>query len=375
MYNLREKLISEFKKIVKAPEFEDVFYLLSRGDYYIDLFYNVYYILNDYENDEDIPFGFIYNNEFIETRDGLFEARAKVKRKLSLNSEAIAQDISKISLKLNTLCSHMMFDTIQKILTEYIPDLENEIRLKNEEDVDVQTYAGLVINGINVLGIDYEDLICGETDIKFIKERLGLDSNLLIMSEQYWFNSLNDKTKTLINAANQYLNKMYFSEDKKDIIDFSPLLFDFLKAVEIEISEHFNYYFDGILKTASRIINSDLSNEKKLEKDLWNLKKIASGINKYKKGFRPDGVKTLFFLLYYFALGSNLKSIYQFQSYLPERKFDLLKKEDRLLRNLGGLGFDRNKLVHEKMIYSENEFVLIYNDIVLVLKLLTELKN
>lgn len=309
--NFREKLVEEFKKIIKYPEFKEVFFLLSKGDYNIELIYEIDTSLKEQGLEERISFGYIYNELFFEYRDDFYIERKSIKRKLNLNSTQISQDISEISRKLDTLYSFSLFDVIPQIMNEYMDYLSKQFEVNtNEENVSVYTNITLKVKGIRVLGIDYEEhdsvFDGGITDINKIKELLNIDTNLPLISEQNWFDNLNKDSQYLIKAGNQYLQNMYFAKNRDDILDYSPILFDYIKCIELEFVKHYGLFRNEIIKNAKKILDSET-------KILKKMIKISKDIVRY-DNYKPNGINTLYYILKYLALGHNLDSIYNYKT-------------------------------------------------------------
>ncbi|MBU1297834.1 MAG: hypothetical protein KKB77_01640 [Bacteroidetes bacterium] len=381
MINLRIELIKEFKKIITDEKIKELFHLLNQGNYSIELTYTLG-VQSSFKDisDSEVPFGFISLNKFIETREELILLRGREKAEIILSRIEIAEDISKISRYLDTLSTIGTFSGVEKLLRTFYKDFHKDMDQILEQEgrcADVCPYVYMKLNGIMVLGIDIEgENDVGETSVNIILEKLPIDSDLVKIADQGWFHKLDYNAQQLIKSGILIIEKCFSELGKESILDYSPLLVDFIKAVEVEINEHFRTFSGRILDTAKYLEKNlkYLEGDGKKDPNLKMVYDLAKSLNQYNVNWRTSGTKPLFILLKHFALGFDLGIIPNFKGYLPDDKLKILQKEIRVVDRIEQLGYDRNKIIHEILIESENEFLMYYNDLVLALKLLANLK-
>ena len=377
MFSLREALIKEFIKIIKNPNFDEIFHLLSLGGYTLEVSYSTGITEFIEQEWDEIPFGFIYNKSYFEERAKYFEMRKMAKKPLPLAPKEIAQDISNISKKMEVLYSMGLFDYLQKILARWRKEFNSQNIIRDDGILSSSPYVNLRVKGIQVLGIDYEeheDMDMGIVLIEEILKQLPINVKIIPLSDESWFSILTNDCQLLINAGEKLIEIIKFEENKEDIIDFSPLLLDFIKALEVEIVDHYKIHQNKIYNLANQIKKHHGIHNGNNRDKINKLLRIVSGILRYKENYRPNGLSPLYYFLKYFALGEDLDLNQPFRSYLDNTKFEYLRKQRNVIERLERLGVDRNDYFHEKFIESIDEFKAIYIYISLSLKILAEIK-
>lgn len=371
MKSLREILYGEFERVLLSDNFEDLFYLLKSGDYEIEIVLERYPSINNSEGFDSvsspisIPIGYIYNNELYGTREKCKEIRIKSNVCFTVPVLEKARDIANISRALDSLYGVGVFKEIEKIIGDHW---------------DAKPYSGCYVAlrmfDIQVLGFDpfdHEDMDMGETDINEILSYLPQYGKIKFIAEQPWAKKLTARSMDLVEAGTFYLKYAYVEENKNDILDYSPLLLDFIKAAEVEFAAHIDDNLKEIrrisMAISARLKANENGNQRRHERELSDLVKELDREKPEIRGFRR-----LYLILRNVALGEIVDDNLKFKSYLSEEKYDYLKKERKNLERISHLSSRRNSNIHSEIIESENEFIFFYNELSYILELLAELK-
>jgi len=223
---------------------------------------------------------------------------------------------------------------------------------------------------------DTNNFIKEASNKEYFFSKVKSTTDLYSITEFEWFPHLSDKSKNLIESGQQYLD-LVFSKKANDTKDFSPLLLNFSKALEVEIKEYYNKHFSLIWPLADLInANSDLllktTSHKKYR--LQGLIGICKEISRFKEQYHPSGHKPLPYILYYLGLGKELEETIDIKGFLYGDERGKVLKETTIIERLFETSNNRNRYVHELVIESKNEFLLYYFDLIQALTLLASLK-
>jgi len=343
-----------------------VFYLLSVGNYVIELTYEEgpsYY--------SEIPFGFLYKDQFVESRDKLNAIQAHETDAPRVSRQEIAKDIARISGKLNSIYESGVIDYLE-LSSWYTTQLG-----LREIDLGIT----MRVNEVQVLSlwtVEHDPAIeHGETDIDAILSMLGLGGEVVDLSKQPWFAKLNGELQQLVLSGTNMIHKIGLRENRDSLLDYSSLLLPFVKAVESETSQHFQSYLNDIVSISKTLVPrlQKMQKIQDLEPEAGQLLRIANAVLRKKNGYRPSGTSALYYLLKYYALGEASRFVDDLQGYLGPSHKRLLRKNTRVINRCKEAGEFRNEFIHHEIISGESEFTLLYNDIAVALKLLADLKQ
>jgi hypothetical protein len=404
-----KNLINELKRISNDSKFDDFFHLLSEGNYNIKI-----YIENrsDMYGDHTLPLGFFYDKGYIEPGNE-YDLLMKNKNRIS-SRRRISKDAENIGKNLIRLSEMGFFNELISALDEYEFNLNNKLKTGHIQ-TDDEELREFLLKEINDRQIDrfndfgssiitsIKDIIVLEIEpdrVHFDSEWLARniekylnskskESKILIIPDQNWFDNLSQKTKKLITSGTQYLEKFYFEQEL--ILDYTPLLLNFIKACESAIIQHVKKYKSEILRNARTLIKEERlipQNGKNPNPnstfDSRNLYKVLESIIGHINNYRPNGIKPIYSILKYVALcndipiksDDNINTISIIKSYLPDDKFKHLLTSEEMLNRFKNLSYDRNSIIHEpSMIQLEENFQSYYKDMGLLLKLLAKLNS
>jgi hypothetical protein len=380
--NLRSKLVEEFNQFFNTDEADDVTHLLSQGGYCLEVSFE-----QGLEKGS-VPVAFIFARKFLRTRLELAIARKTHKVLARPTRNEIARDLSNVSKKLLALYETPVFASIDKLLLSTMK--ANYHEMSNLDNENSETWElNFEVDGVWLMGIYCDHYSSGGfevgiddavTDPKDILDALPPDAVFLNLPEQVWFSKLSPKTQLLIRVGAGLVEKAYLNSDKTGLEDFSPLLLSFWKAVESQLAEHYQKHLSSLIKISETIIK-DLrlpSNgngfRSKVIREFRGLIELATKIQKHKDEYYPSGTLPLYYLLKFFALRNGIESL-NFNSYLDSNRISKLPSNESGFDWLKSLGHNRNSFVHEGIIDNEHEFLMLYDGVCRVLKLLVQLDD
>lgn len=359
----------------RNPSSKDLIDLLKENNIVLDVvLQNSYFDLDRYF---EVYLGSLSGDKF-------FQSRSELRKNTTLNQYSLTTEeqvslFNRISTILLILYKKGIFTNIEKTLDKYNDDVEEEFKL-SKIDGDIAIDIHYKINGIKVFeiishGFTIEEFNEYGYSTEYFQKELKKIKDFIKISSQEWFHQLSEKTKKYIYAGEKLVE---FTLDIKNdgLLDFSPLLVDFFKALEFETSLFYKSNYNSIISCANKIINLNFDDKSSSATDLGSLIEFAKTITKYKSKYDVSGTKPLYYFLKYFALGDTIKDITKnFISILSSEKLRILEKEDFAINQIKELGKNRNLFIHYSgIIEARNSFLMIYADIFSVLHLMTQIK-
>lgn len=381
LIHLRTQLTEEFNILFKADAAGDILHLLNQGGYSFEITFE------QGLGKGSVPLGFVFSGQFLRTRLELAHARKTHKIVARPPRTESAQDLANISKKLLTLYDQPLFRPIDSLLLSSLKAKYHETSSDKAENSETWE-LNFEVDGVWLMGIFCSRYSTGEfevdiddaiTEPKDILQALPSEANFLRLPEQSWFSKLNPKTQFFVRVGTSLAEKIYLNSDKSGLEDFSPLLLSFVKAVELQIAVHYNAHSTSLIRISEIIIRARLlsngnGTKSKVIRDLRGLNELASKIQKHKEDYYPSGTLPLYYLLKFYALRTSIDHLV-FDPYLDPDKTSKLPQDEHGLDWLRVLGYNRNDFVHQSIIDSEHEFLMYYDRICRVLKLLVELDD
>lgn len=366
---LKNTFLTIFNKLFNERKFDSLFLLLQNGNYYLEIV-----LESDIWNERTqenylIPLCYLYNFKLFESRSDLFKSIEK--GILPINKLQMAKDFSTISIKLGNDYMVGMFKEIEKHLLDFDERMEID-----HPEIKIEGGIAFLIRGIKMMsfnGIDWDKGIdYGFTEEEFLS-KIHIQTEVNNITEQPFFHKFNESTRLFLKSGTQLL-QIVFDSSNNDLLDYSPMLYNFIKAVESETKEIFQLYRDKILSYTPGVIYNIEKLEYKKHKDLYKLSSECKRINEYNFNYEPSGLKPLYFLLKYFFLRerSNLTGIDK--DIISKNVKEILFKNKVIVEEIYHKGETRNDLVHSRIIDSKIEFFWHYNDIYTILEILTSIK-
>jgi len=207
-------------------------------------------------------------------------------------------------------------------------------------------------------------------------KKIKNNTDLIDITEMEWFGILSDKSQRLITSGSQFLDKI-FTGQLDGLLDYTPLLLNFSKALEAEIKDYYDNNFSFIWPIAELILSNESYLKSSQVKGKYHVNKLLSvcrEIVRFKDNFSPSGHKPLPYILYYLGLGKDIDGIIEIDGFLSGREKEKVGKETALINRLFETANNRNNYMHQTAIESKNEFLLHYFDIFQALNLLATIK-
>ena len=369
--HIRNIVIQELTKKNGNDSFGELFTLLKEGNYFIEVVLENFVNSPAGSSDDHIPLCFIYNSRIYETRELL--QKNFNHSSLNLSKIEIAKDLQKISKKIESLDKLGEFDKFYGVLEEHY---EENLQTYTGKDFDYESSIVFLFNGLTLYVLnflDYDEGIEYGFTVEYYLNSLHTKSDIINICELEWFNKLNSGSQRMLRAGTDFL-VLLLDNRKEKLLDYSPLLLEFIKAIENETAELINTYYEQIKKFSPKVVDR-LSN---LNRNLPNYKYLK-GLQEFSRQlnyphYKPSGIKPLYYLLYYYFLREDKKIFFDLDEILNLDKLEKLKKDQTLIKEIFKKGELRNELIHHRIIESENEFFLIYYDLVTLLRVIAELK-
>jgi hypothetical protein len=364
--NYKNKLIKEFLRLMSTDLLDELILLLKNGNYCIEL---------NYETDgefatAEIPFGYIYNEKYFNSFEQYFNSLEKNSLRLNRPKQLLKKELKNIENIIASYHETPVFNNIIKILIEKYENSEAEF---GQWYININLYyeSNDRLNVVDLIGFDFEECDLGVDE--YFKSMTSNNPEFINIENKNWFNLLDKETKKLIQSGTYYLERLDIQQNNTEIIDFSPLLLNFLKAVEVEFKLHFNTYLKDILCLAKQI-EGIYSNESYIKYEIRYLIKFCQNIIRHEETTRINGLSNIYLVFYHFALGKDVDWLEE-KSYLNEFQINELNKNSNLIYGIKRFGKSRGEIIHEKIIDTDNEFYDYYNILAGVLKLMAKLKE
>ncbi len=338
---------------------------------------NLQYSYFDLERYYEVYLGSLYGGKFYTSKNEL-RKKSEVQYQ-SLTIEEKINTYKRISSELLILFKKGVFENLLSVLIELSEKTSEDLKNSIKEsflaiDIDYK------INGIRVFQI--VDNECSDEefyeygyDEKYYTEQLRKTTDFISIAFQSWYDKLSDDSQKFVKAGDKLVEFTLYNKSD-GLIDFSPLLVDYFKALEVEISLLFKNNFDDIIKTAEIIRKLNFDDKTYSKGELNSLRDFADTIYKYKSRYDVSGTKPLYYLLKYFGLGNIIKEIVRdFKSVFSYDKLVILEKEYLIIDRINELGKNRNTYIHSGgILEAKNSFLIIYSDIFSIMNLLSQLK-
>jgi hypothetical protein len=367
---LKDNLVSIFHKLVNEGKFFPIFVQLNNGNYYLEVLWQND-VWNDYTDETElIPLCYLYNYKMYENRIALQE-EFKSSPNYILRSQ-IAKDLSLISIKLGNDYMLGVFDELDKLIGDYDDSKKN-----NEYNMYIEGGITFLIKGLLVMKFNAQDWDKG-SDYGFNEQeyldQIHTQTEINNICEQSFFDKFNQNTKFYLKAGTQLLELVYDS-NVKDLLDYSPLLVNFVKAIESETKELFQIYRDKILLYTPTIIQKIKSLDgTKSSKDLKRFADFCKLVNSHPSDYQPSGLKPLYFLFKYFFLRDESEVTGVTEDIITNLNKESLRKDKAIVSEIFRKGEIRNDFIHSRVIDSKNEFFWHYADLYSILQIIASVK-
>lgn len=372
---VNELFINSIMESFSNPNSKELVEFLKENNMILDVvLQNSYFELDRYY---EVYLGSLSGNKFYTSKNEL--RKNTMLNQNSLTTEEQVSLFTRISTIFLILYKKGIFINIEKILDKYNDEIEEDLKI-SKIDGDIAIDIQYKINGIKVFEIINHDATIeefneyGYSDEYYSKE-LKKIKDFIKISSQKWFHQFSEKTKQYIYAGEK-LVELTLDIKSDGLLDFSPLLVDYFKALELETFLFYKSNYNSIISCAEKIKKLNCDDKSSRKNDLVSLREFAETIVKYKSRYDVSGTKPLYYLLKFFALGDTIKDITKnFISILSSEKLRILEKEDFAINQIKELGKNRNLFIHYSgIIESRNSFLMIYADVYSVLHLMTQIK-
>jgi len=369
----KNRLIQHFEDIIDTESMQSLFNLLDKGNFCLELKYQLPSM--DGFDEIFVPFIYLYDSncyrdyfEYKQLRDRK-DNRDKI-LPINRNKELIKN----VSLYWANLHSSSLFDTINELLFAYSQQKLPDDRLT------LWGYIVVYIDGFMVLGFDCDECDINENmnDIRYIDSQ---NKYLPEYAVYEWFRDLNSDTKVFLLNGTHLINNYQPLFKSSQILDYTPFIISFVKALENEFYWHYINNFDAISESAADYLEkyqkylkektSESSIPYKLSNLYKRLEKTCLSIRRHEENFHMNGLSTGYQILTF--LGGTKKLDIKFTNYLTESQLMIIQKEEKLLNEINSMGHFRNIYIHQNILQSENELFIHQNILVLSLKLLSEI--
>lgn len=366
---LKNKIINSLKSLKEDRKLDPLFIQLDNGNYFLEVAWE-----NDVWNDwmdetENIPLCYLYNFELIENRSDL---RSRLKPTTPPNTRLqMAKDFALMSITLGNFYMTNLFKEIYNLIAEY--DEFQEISIK---DMNIEGGVAFLINGLKIMKFNAHDwdrsIDYGFTEEEYL-DKLHIQTDINNICEQPFFKKLHNDSQFYLKAATQLLEIVYDSS-RKELFDYSPLLVNFIKAIENETRELFLIYKSDILSLTPGMVSKIKSINNNSNKELLRLADFCKIINNHSTDYQPSGLKPLFFLFKYFFLREKSELTGVSKDIIQPHKKEILVKDANIIDEIFRKGEIRNDLIHKRIIDSKTEFFWHYNDLYSILQIIASIK-
>ncbi len=373
MLDYRLDLVKFFKKWETSDLFDDLYHILNSGDYYLKLTY----IAPGVGLDLRITFGYIHNNRFFGDLKEFNEQYTKQPKYLQFRQNQLLDDLNAIRKVLGRIYDEpSLFKELSKIFEKY----EKSFKPHNTSwgaEVEFGGFVEFHFEGLKFISFEIDGWYDAEDDFA-VKDLTKILPKIYHQSiqNQPWFRSLEAETQNLVKAGESLLLSINYDSYRSQEFDYSPLLLDVFKAIEVEFVAHFNYHFKNISDLAKRVLDigeTAVPGKPGKKQSILNLmKRIRNG----KDQFRPSGIDTPFKILYCLGLGEGIKwGDYKFESYLNSKQYELITRQKDVILDMQRLAEKRNNFVHEGILIDDNLLDKYQSNAIITLHLLADIKD
>jgi hypothetical protein len=392
-----EKYLNLINDKLASSKFIELLDLLEKYNFTLKIRQEVTYQILDedlfFEGDDFI---YLYNHQLLDFKSwrNTLENSNQV---FSVNEKGEA--LFEISNKLIAFYKFGLFKDLEKeiasdrvlIEQDWIASKSFEFNTVELDETKTPEFTHIVYNGLDFLidGIlvfaiggneffnidNANDFINASHTKEHFEKLVFKDKDIIDITQTSSYPNLSTKTQDLILAGNQYLEKLLSNKSER-ILDYSPLLLNYSKAVEIEIKRFFDNNFhliwplSDLVLTKADIIKSNFQEKYKAN----TLISLCREISKFREAYYPSGHKPIAYLLYYLGLGIELEKIIGVEGFIQGSDRERLFKDIAVINRLFLTSNNRNKFVHEITIDSKNEFLLYYYDLISALNLLASIE-
>jgi hypothetical protein len=405
---MRKEYLRIFEEIQQDELFTDVNNLLRIYNFSVKIEQDTTYqkmdegVFNDDIFSDITTLGYLYNNKIY---DEVSWRKAINKPSIMLNNKGRAEKLYEVSQKLIFLyrrghwskLEKYVFDTQEIIEAQWVkgeeitreeilsaigievPDWSRSNTVYNSLLFSIDGVQLFYLGGNRYFTVDnIESFIEKYNKKEYFYEKVRSQTDLLNITEMDCFPVLSDKCKNHIIAGTQLIDKI-FAGQIDDLLDYSPLLMNFGKALEAEIKGYYDKHYAFIGPIAEVILSSEKYIRDKIKSphisyQMTYLFALCREITRFKENYYPSGYKSFPYFLYYFGLGQEIDKIIEIDGFLDNEDRIKVQKENNLIEKFFGISNNRNKYIHEKMIESKNEFLYYYYDIYLALNLIANIK-
>jgi|GEM_PF-4805438 len=369
------RLTTEIKLLIDSEKIDDLLQFLNDNNYYLEIVIDSLMWLNedilDDTTEDETMLGFIYNSS-IYTSYSDFRTAYRANQGF-VPRMYLLEDLQKISRKLIHYYRMGLFRSLEQTLYTYIA--ESKYFYENIAFGGLTADISFRVKGIEVFLINGQHATEEEIeeigfDSEYFLSQIGNYDERLNITHNPSFKALNPDSRVLLNAGQQILN-LVLNDNKIDLIDYSPLLLNFIKAIECETKALYLKYFKEIYSmslTLDKYLKSETKDEKYLKQQLTFIK------NK-KIGYNPSGMRFLYCLLKYFALRKEISTGIFTDGFLPLTDYKIITDNLNLIERINSYGESRNKYVHEKIVSSKEEFYMHYYDLTTILLLMAHISS
>lgn len=293
---IKEQLIIHFETLKGNNQFSEFLEFLNLKNLSLEVRFEVCYHLveSDILSDDSDSLIFLYNNSIYLDKESL--KKDSQKNRTVYNSKEVGDILYEVHNKLDFLYNFGTLKHLENFLQDANDYLEiswarNDSIPKSEVD---EMIGGGPFNWENVVyaGLDFfidDSLVLylpgnryfhsyKSENKRFTKEYFisltRATTDLVNMQELQGYHQLSPKTQKFIDAGNMFLD-IYFKVNISELLDFSPLLLDFTKALESEIKEFFDCNSSYIIPLAELIYtNKEYLNKKVAKKGRFDYLKF-----------------------------------------------------------------------------------------------------
>ena len=368
--DIRNLIYKQFLKLFENKYFEEFVNKLDEFEFILEIKDNTNLGLSEYGQemlDSDI-ICVIYKKQLFKSRRELSESINIYKREFT--KEEYAKNLIELNKKLVFLEGLGVFNNIQEIIDASQKTISEDAMENSSSwfmiEFIINEYCFFLLED-EVGSLETAD----DMQMEISEYHFATSIELEDISQLYWFSKLDKKTQELCKAGHLLLTKIDLKE-KGVLLDYSPLLLDFIKAVESEMISLIDKNINQIQHDAKVFVNNHII--LKQRSDSYKLKSFSKEIIDPKQNFRPSGLTFLYYLLTYFAQPQNIAINAKLIGFLSEDKQVEIGNANMLLRRIKENGYNRNQLIHSNIISSKSDFQMIYIDLILSLQLLASIK-
>ena len=367
--DIREMIYKLFLELFKNKHFQEFVNKLDEFEFVLEIKDNTIVGISEFGNemyDSDI-LCLIYKRKIFKNRRELSDNHIITKR--DFTTKEYANNLIALNKKLVFLEGLGVFNDLQKLIDAIYEQLNEYV----EEDVfasltvefNINEYCFFMLEN-EVGSIETASVIQREISKYDFVTSIEMEDH----SQRDWFRKLDKDSQTFYKAGFKLLSKIDL-KDNDQLLDYSPLLLDFIKAVESEMMYLIKTNLKDIEHDAKVFANNTITCS--FYKDVYKLKDYSKKI-KPEFDFKPSGLTFLYYLLTYFAQPRNVTTTAKLNGFLTEKQQNEIGDMKMLLRRIKENGYIRNQLIHSLIINSKSDFEMIYIDLVLSLQLLASIK-